>query len=163
MARAHTVPALDAPDIEAALGALRANGMRVTAARRLLLESLYRGDDPLTAEQLASGLDGQVPRSDVASVYRNLETLEQVGLVKHFHLGHGPGLYSRADAGSTEYLVCDACGDVRGVPPSELDRVRSAVRKDTGWEARFTHFPISGLCPGCRSLREAGGTMEAVG
>ncbi len=160
MARAHNVPALHAPDLASAVAALRGHGLRVSAARRLLLESLYRSDDPMTAERLASGLDGQVPRSDVASVYRNLETLEQVGLVKHFHLGHGTGLYVRAGAAVREYLVCDSCGAVRALPPADLDRVRDAVREDTGWESRFTHFPISGLCPDCRS--DAGQHLKEV-
>ena len=58
MSRAHNVPALDAPDIESALARMREQGLRVSAARRLLLEALYRADEPLTAEALASGLDG---------------------------------------------------------------------------------------------------------
>ena len=37
---------------------------------------------------------------------RNLETLEEVGLIKHFHLGHGPGLYARLGAETQECLVC---------------------------------------------------------
>ena len=45
-----------------------------------------------SAEELAAGLGGRVPRSDLASVYRNLETLERHGVVRHVHLGHGPGL-----------------------------------------------------------------------
>ena len=155
MSKAHNVPALDAPDVDSALALVRARGLRVSAARRLLLEALYRAEEPLTAEALASGLDGLIPRSDVASVYRNLETLEQVGIVKHFHLGHGPGLYMRAGASVREYLVCDSCGKVRAMAPAELDGVRDRVREDTGWEARFTHFPISGLCPRCARKRLA--------
>jgi Fur family ferric uptake transcriptional regulator len=50
------------------------------------------------------------------------------------------------------------------VEPAELDRVRDLIRTDFGHEARFTHFPIGGLCPGCaragegepRGGREAG-------
>jgi len=154
MSRAHNVPLLYAPNLDAALARVREQGLRVSAARMLLLQALYRADEPLTAETLASGLDGLVPRSDVASVYRNLETLEQVGIVKHFHLGHGPGLYVRAGASVNEFLVCDSCGRVTTVRPAELDPVRERVREVTGWEARFTHFPISGLCPQCaRVLR----------
>ena len=41
---------------------------------------------------------GRLPRCDLASVYRNLETLEDAGLVRHMHLGHGPGLYGPARA-----------------------------------------------------------------
>lgn len=153
MSRAHYVPRADAPDIEAALARLREHGMRVSAARRQLIEALYRAEEPLTAEALAGGLDDQVPRSDVGSVYRNLETLEQVGLVKHFHLGHGPGLYTRSGASVKEFLVCDSCGRVKALPPADLDGVRGQIRDRTGWEARFTHFPISGLCPKCARLR----------
>ncbi|MFN8204197.1 MAG: Fur family transcriptional regulator [Solirubrobacteraceae bacterium] len=157
MPRAHSGPPVEAPDLSSALAALRARGLRVSAARRLVLEALYASDDPLTAERIAAGLDGRVPRSDPGSVYRNLETLESVGLVRHFHLGHGPGLYIRPSAGVREYLVCDSCGSVRAVEPAELDRVRALIRDEFGYVARFTHFPIAGLCPAC-----AGGDLQAV-
>jgi len=144
----HRGPTLDAPDLGTALGALRRRGMRVSAARRLTLEALYEADEPLTAEQLAERV-GASPPGDVASVYRNLETLETVGLVRHFHLGHGPGLYARAGAGTREYLVCDACDTVHAVEPTELDGVREAVRRSFGFEASFSHYPIVGLCRAC--------------
>jgi Fur family transcriptional regulator, ferric uptake regulator len=157
LARAHNVPPLDAPDLGAALDALRAQGLRASSARRLVLEALYRSGQPLTAEQVAADLgDG----SDVASVYRNLDTLEGVGLIRHFHLGHGPGLYALAGTGAREYMACDACGVVRGVDPSQLDAVRDRIRRDHGWEARFTHFPISGLCPACAGAEAGGASVD---
>jgi Fur family transcriptional regulator, ferric uptake regulator len=107
-----------------------------------VLEALSATDEPLTADRIAGDLD-------IASVYRNLETLEQIGLVRHFHLGHGAGLYARASAGRYEYLLCDACGAVVAVEPERLDAVRNRIRRDFGYEARFTHFPIAGLCPDC--------------
>ena len=63
---------------EAAAEAIRASGLRLSAARRLVLEALYRAESPVKAEEIASGLDGNLPRSDLASVYRNLETFEQL-------------------------------------------------------------------------------------
>ena len=143
MTRPHSAAQLvDAPDLEAAAAVVRSQGLRLSTARRLVLEALYATDEPLTADRVAGDLD-------VASVYRNLETLEQIGLVRHFHLGHGPGLYVRAAAGSFEYLLCDACGAVVAVPPARLDGVRETIRREFGYEARFTHFPIAGLCPDC--------------
>ena len=149
-----TGPRVDAPDLDSAVAVLRASGLRVSSARRLVLEALYGADGPVTAEQVASGLAGRLPRSDPASVYRNLETLEEVGLVRHFHLGHGPGLYAPAGTGEREYLVCSECGAVKAVEPSEMQPVRSAIRKRFGYEAHFSHFPILGVCPACeRSAR----------
>jgi Fur family transcriptional regulator, ferric uptake regulator len=143
MTRPHSaVPLVEAPDLEAAAAVVRAQGLRLSTARRLVLEALYATDEPLTADRIAGDLD-------VASVYRNLETLEQIGLVRHFHLGHGPGLYARSAVGSYEYLLCDACGAVVAVEPEKLDPVRDRIRRDFGYEARFTHFPIAGLCPDC--------------
>ena len=87
-ARPHGVATIDS-----AVAALRAGGLRVSAARRLVLEALFAAEGPATVEELAAGFGGRVPPSDVASTYRNLETLEALGLVRHMHLGHGPGRY----------------------------------------------------------------------
>jgi Fur family ferric uptake transcriptional regulator len=144
----HTGPALAAPDLDAAVSALRARGLRVSSARRLVLESLYAAGEPLLAERIAGGLEGRFPISDLASVYRNLETLEELGLVRHFHLGHGPSLYAPAGE-EREYLLCESCHKLRAVDPSELDGVRELIRKESGFRARFTHFPIVGICPVC--------------
>ena len=149
MTAPHTGPSLEAPDVESAVDALRARGMRISSARRLVLEALYAADAPISAEQIADGLAGRLPRSDLASVYRNLETLEQVGLVRHCHLGHGPGLYMPAGAREREYLVCDSCNAVTAVEPSEMEAVRKLIHERFGYEARFSHFPILGLCADC--------------
>jgi Fur family transcriptional regulator, ferric uptake regulator len=133
--------AVQAETPAAAAAALRARGMRVSSARRELLEALFAADAPLSAEELAG--DG-----DVASAYRNLEVLEDVGLVRHVHLGHGPGLYHPAGL-EREFVVCEACGAVRAVAPAELDAVRAAVLDAVGYRARFAHFPLAGLCPAC--------------
>ena len=149
MTAPHTGPSLEAPDVESAVEALRARGMRISSARRLVLEALYAADAPISAEQIADGLAGRLPRSDLASVYRNLETLEQVGLVRHSHLGHGPGLYMPTGAREREYLVCDSCSAVKAVEPSEMNAVRTLIHERFGYEARFSHFPILGLCAAC--------------
>jgi Fur family ferric uptake transcriptional regulator len=149
MTATHTGPPLVAADRNAAIEALRSRGLRVSAARRLALEALFTAENPISAEQIADGLAGRLPRSDLASVYRNLETLEAVGLVRHFHLGHGPGLYGLVGAGEREYLVCDSCSSVRAVEPADLDRVRALIKGQFGHDASFTHFPIVGLCSEC--------------
>jgi len=79
-------------------------------------------------------------------------TLEQNGLVGHVHLGHGPGLYALVGRGQREYLYCDRCGAARALPPEALDPVREQIRQLQGFEARFTHFPIVGLCASCAGI-----------
>jgi Fur family transcriptional regulator, ferric uptake regulator len=148
MTRAGITAAAGARDVATAVNALRARGLRLSAARRVLLEALYGAERPISAEEIAAGNDGRLPPSDLASVYRNLERLEELGLVRHVHLGHGPGRY--LPTGSTwEFAVCEGCGEFVALRPDRLEATRRAVRDATGYDVRFTHFPLVGTCPSC--------------
>jgi Fe2+ or Zn2+ uptake regulation protein len=125
----------------ALLNTVRAHGLRVSSARRCVLEALLATDRPLTAEELAGG-------GDLASVYRNLETLEAIGIVRHVHLGHGPGRYALA-ARSGGWATCEACGTSTLLTPAALAPIRAAIMQATGFDASFEHFPIVGRCAVC--------------
>ena len=140
----HRTEALAAPSLTAAVVALRTRGMRVSGTRRALLEALYDTPEPRTAEELAGELD-------MASVYRNLDALEHVGLVRHVHVGHGPGRYALAARREHGFAACESCGRHAALPLDALDAVRAAVRAATGFTSDFSHFPIIGLCPECLS------------
>jgi Fur family ferric uptake transcriptional regulator len=168
MTVARSEPPLAFSDVEGIVTALRRRGGRVSATRRLVLEALFAADGPVSAERIAGGLGGATRRLDPASVYRNLERLEQLGAVRHVHMGHGPGLYALAAGGDREYLACERCGRVTSVDPAELDRVRALIRRSFGYEARFSHFPILGICERCAEAsapteprRPSGGDMSS--
>ncbi len=148
MTVAYRTPLLAVGSVDEAEAILRERGLRASAARRLVLETLFAAGGPLSAERVAEGVIGRVPRSDLASVYRNLERLQEIGLVRHMHLGHGPGLYVLAGI-AQEYLVCESCDAMLAVEPSRLDGVRAAIHDTFGYDASFGHFPIVGLCPDC--------------
>jgi Fur family ferric uptake transcriptional regulator len=141
-------PPVDVPDSRAALDVVRERGLRLTASRRLVVEALFSAGRPVTAEEISSGMYGRSSPCDLASVYRNLETLENAGLIRHMHLGHGPGLYAPADG--DEYVACERCGRSQAVPADALEGVRTAVRDAVGYQASFAHFPLTGLCPVCQ-------------
>jgi Fur family ferric uptake transcriptional regulator len=134
--------------LEQAAALVRERGLRLTSPRRLVLQALFRAEGPVSAESLAGRLT-----LDPASVYRNLEVLEGLGLVRHVHLGHGPGLYGLLAGGEHEYLYCEHCGKVTALAPDALDPLRDQIRARFGYEARFTHFPITGACPDCARSR----------
>ncbi len=136
---------LVADDPEQAAGALRAAGLRISTARRLIIDALFGVVGPISASQLARELS-----LDESSVYRNLEVLERHGVTRHVHLGHGPGLYLLAGAEEAEYLYCERCGSVVALPPGELDPVRDLIRARFGYTPLFRHFAIVGVCSRCR-------------
>ena len=149
MTEAPDTPRLAFADLSQAIDALRERGLRLTTPRRIVLEALFAADGPISAERIATTL-----HLDLTSVYRNLETLEQHGLARHVHLGHGPGLYALVGRGEREFITCERCGSVLTLRPDQLDPVRAQIRELFGYEAHFTHFAIVGLCPTCATRPE---------
>jgi Fur family transcriptional regulator, ferric uptake regulator len=141
---APDVESLAVADAAAAIRELRDLGLRISTARRLLIEALFEADGPVSAAHLVQTLS-----LDESSVYRNLEVLERHGLVRHLHLGHGPGLYVLASADEAEYLYCERCARVAVAAPGELDPVREQIQARFGYTPRFTHFAIVGICDEC--------------
>jgi Fe2+ or Zn2+ uptake regulation protein len=135
--------------LDAALTELRARGLRASSARRLVLAALVAAERPVTAEAIARGLDGRVPPSDVGSVYRNLDALEQVGVIRRLRMGHGAALYTLAGGDDGGYVACERCGEVRTADPRGLAAVRSVVHAALGYEVSFTHVPLVGTCARC--------------
>ncbi len=140
-------PALRFGTIEEVFEALRGAGHRVTTPCRLVVETLFAADGPISAGEIAR--DAGMPEADPSSVYRNLERLEDLGVVRHVHLGHGPSRYMLVGDGEREFLLCERCGRVRSVAPADRERGRERIEADFGYRARFGHFPIVGLCADC--------------
>jgi Fur family transcriptional regulator, ferric uptake regulator len=138
------VPRLVFDGLDDAVRALRKSGLRLSTSRRLVLEALFAAEGPVSAEHIARALN-----IELTSVYRNLETLERHGLVRHVHLGHGPGLYTLVGESEREYLCCERCGAAQTLTHDQLDPVRDRVRDLFGYEVRFTHFAIVGTCAEC--------------
>jgi Fur family ferric uptake transcriptional regulator len=134
-------------DLEDVRRLMRDAGHRVSAPSRAVLQALFDAEAPLSAQAIVERGGDAV---ELASAYRNLERLEALGVVRHVHLGHSPGLYMLVGGGEREFLTCERCGRVESVEPAELDAVRDLVRERFGYEARFGHFPIVGRCADCR-------------
>jgi Fur family ferric uptake transcriptional regulator len=148
MTFAPNAPPLRFGSLDEAIAAVREHGLRLSTARRLVLEALFAADGPVAAPYLADTLS-----IDESSVYRNLEALESHGLVRHVHLGHGPGLYALLGGDEVEYLHCERCAKVTPVTPERLQPVRDAIEREFGYRARFTHFALVGLCAECAGER----------
>jgi Fur family ferric uptake transcriptional regulator len=149
MTTSPDAPRLRFDSLDEAVDALRARGLRLSTARRLILQALFTAEGPVSAVHLARMLS-----IDESSVYRNLEVLEGHGVVRHVHLGHGPGLYVLLGSDEAEYLYCQRCAKVTIVAPEQLDGARAEIARAVGYETRFTHFAIVGLCETCAALSD---------
>ena len=131
--------------------ALRAEGCRITIARRAVCAALAdRPGAHLTAADLRSGAERLAKRSiDVSTVYRTIEVLERVGLIDHVHTGQGVTVVHTSER-PHHHLSCRVCGAVIDV---DADAVRGAlepVASAHGFAADSLHFALVGTCAACR-------------
>jgi Fur family ferric uptake transcriptional regulator len=125
---------------------VRAAGLRMGAARRQVIEVLGALDGPVTAEDVAVRL----PDVHVSSVYRSLNVLEELGVVRHVHLAHGPARYELTDvADRVRHLACEQCGRDVVVPSALFDDLRTTIEREYGFVMDSGHFAIPGRCRDC--------------
>lgn len=124
-------------------------GMRRTAARQAILEALLSSKDHVTAEELAARVKGRFPSVDVSTVYRTLGVLEELEIVDHVHLAHGPAVFHLADD-DHHHLVCERCGRVEEVPSASMRSFLGMIKGEFGFEVARRHFAIVGVCAGCQ-------------
>ena len=153
------------------LALLRAQGDRVTASRRAVVEALVAGDHHVTADDIVArvaervaveggGAEGGDPDAHRATVYRTLDRLQELGVVSHVHLGHGPSTFhlDHVEDRPHHHAVCSACGTVVEVPLDALDDLAGRLRAAHGFELSAQHFALSGRCASC-----AGGARVSAG
>ncbi len=144
----HSGPATVRVDVDEVLVRLRANGGRITNARRAVLTVLVHADRHLTADDVAATVRERHPEVHLSTVYRTLEALEELGVVTHVHLGHGRATYHVA--GSVHHhAVCDVCGRTIELPADLLDDLATDLLRSQGFVADVHHFAFVGRCVGC--------------
>ena len=120
---------------------LREKGLRLTPQRELVL-SAVRELGHATPEEVAEKVRKTHPGINLSTVYRNLETLENVGLVQHTHLGHGGATYHAAEELTHLHLVGDA-------PIETAAQFVNTLVDEYGFRTDVTHFAIYGTCQNC--------------
>ena len=134
--------------LEDILGRLRERGGRVTMPRRAIITALLQADDHVTADALVDAVRTAQPEIHLSTVYRTLETLTELGVINHVHLGHGAAVYHLADD-SHHHLVCDECGAIIELPANAFDPLVRRVERDYGFRLDAHHFALGGHCRSC--------------
>jgi len=127
---------------------LRARGYRLTPQRQLVLEAVAEIGHA-TPEEIAAAVRRTASGCNISTVYRTLELLEELGLVRHTHLGHGAPTYSMAGTEDHVHLVCRDCEGVEEVPAEVVAEVVSRMSDERGFTVDVGHFTLFGRCREC--------------
>ena len=127
---------------------LRQKGYRLTPQRELILEAV----DTLghaTPDEVLAEVRKTSSALNVSTVYRNLEVLEELGLVRHAHLSDRAPTYHTVRDHEHFHLVCRNCHRVISVDPEVLEPLLARLRADHAFEADVGHLTVFGTCQEC--------------
>ncbi|MFJ9909291.1 Fur family transcriptional regulator [Streptomyces sp. NPDC101152] len=133
---------------------LRGAGLRVTAARVALLETVRDGDH-LDAEAIASGVRSRVGHISLQAVYDALHALTTAGLVRRIEPPGSPARFEGRVGDNHHHLVCRSCGAVFDVDCAVGHAPCLTASDDRGFAIDEAEVIYWGLCPDCSTARTA--------
>jgi Fur family transcriptional regulator, ferric uptake regulator len=139
------------PELSSLTGRLRRESRKITGPRAAILEILRHHAHPLTNKEIFSKLpEGEC---DLATVYRAVQMLEKLGMVKRFDFGDGAARYelvAEGDDGHHHHLICTRCAEVVEIEecfPAEIER---RIANQNGFQTVTHRLEFFGVCPACQ-------------
>jgi Fur family transcriptional regulator, ferric uptake regulator len=130
---------------------LRQHGLKVTLPRAKVLDLLRRKACHLSADDIHRLLIQQGDDLGLATVYRVLSHLEQVGMVRRSHIDAGRAVFEIETGGHHDHLVCLRCGQVQDFHDDDIERLQDIVAQRLGFALREHRLALYGTCALCRA------------
>ena len=140
------------------LNEMEAKGVRLTAQRRALIETIQRADSHLDAATLLSRARQVDPKIDRATVYRTLELLKRLGLIDELDLMHLNGekhYYEVKTQKDHLHLACFRCGDIEELDSPTFQRLKREIAAQNNFTIQVMRLEVGGLCRRCAAQQKA--------
>ncbi len=139
---------------------LRGAGLRVTAARVALLETVRNGDH-LGVDAIASAVRARLGHVSVQAVYEALHALTKAGLVRRIEPDGSPARYEGRVGDNHHHVVCRSCGALADVDCAVGSAPCLTASQDHGFAIDEAQVIYWGLCPDCSSTGPVAGPVIA--
>lgn len=152
--KTHPCPAaepLPRLELSALTGQLRRGAHKITGPRAAILELLRDERHPLTNREIFQRL----PRGEcnLATVYRAIQLLERLGMVRRFDFGDGTARYELvrgSDAEHHHHLVCTCCAAVVELDECFAAEIQQRIAQSHRYQAVTHRLEFFGICPACQ-------------
>ncbi|MFL7838518.1 MAG: Fur family transcriptional regulator [Candidatus Promineifilaceae bacterium] len=125
-------------------------GYRLTPARQAIIDTLVASHGHITADDLAALVHESAPQVGRMTVYRTLELLCDLGLVRPIYQGTGAAHYVLLTDGSHHHLICTNCHRVFEFERCGADDLAQALESQFNFQVQSHLLEIYGLCEECR-------------
>jgi Fe2+ or Zn2+ uptake regulation protein len=138
---------------EVLVSALHSSGRRLTGQRKLLLDLIQEQPGHVDAHELHRLAQERDPEISLATVYRTLAVLRELGFVDALHLGEDHQHYEIKPTATHHHLVCAGCGQVVEFRSSLAEKLRRTVAREHDFQITETRVDLVGYCARCREDR----------
>ena len=132
--------------------ALAQRGYRLTAARREVLVTLVSAGGHVSADELVELVHAGGSRIGRMTVYRTLDLLTELGLVRPVYQGTGAAHFILLVEGHHHHLVCTGCNQVIEFESCILPDIERRLSQHSEFEVQGHLLEIFGLCRECREM-----------
>jgi Fur family ferric uptake transcriptional regulator len=133
---------------------------RLTRPRQMVLEVINHASRHLTPAEIHDRAKVKYPHLGLATVYRSLDLLVELGYIQRIHLEEGCHSYAPIEQAHGHHLVCSTCGRTEEFAECDLEPLIKTLRAKTGYAIEVHMLELMGLCPSCQ--RKAHRTKAAV-
>ena len=126
----------------------------ITDRQKQLLGELQKCDDELTSQELYRSLHAGEFSMGLATVYRNLQVLIKLGLVRSRHLPTGEVLYAPVER-DIHHLTCVSCGETTRLEGCPVKTMKTPKKTSNKFELLFHTLEYFGLCQVCSKSMNA--------
>ena len=129
---------------------LRSSGHRLTPQRELVLaavESLGHA----TPDEVYAEVRTHSESINLSTVYRTLELLDDLGLIRHAHLTDRAPTYHSASGHEHAHLICRECRHVISIDRSEMEAALEGLAGKRGFAPDYGHLTVFGTCADCQA------------
>ena len=136
-------------DVKKGLEHLKTNGVRITPQRHAILTYLYQTMNHPTADEIYKALEGKFPNMSVATVYNNLRTFKDAGLINELSFGDNS---SRFDANMVHHyhIICRNCNKIEDFNYNCFTDLEKYVEQNSGFCVESHCVEIYGVCKDCQ-------------
>lgn len=129
---------------------IKEKDLRVTAHRLAVLTYVSKVRQPVTVYEIMEVIRKKY-NIDQATVYRNLSSLHEVGLIRRLDFNHGHAHYELETGRASHQLVCSTCETIEKIEGISIDDiVKKMLKKSRKFKNVTTHsMEIYGLCKEC--------------
>jgi len=132
---------------------LHSLGYRLTPQRQLVLQAVEELGHA-TPDEILAEVQQHASAVNVSTIYRTLEVLEELGLVRHAHLSDRAPTYHSVTDHEHFHLVCRNCHRVLSVDPDVVAPLAARLREEQGFVIDVGHLAIFGECVECEDQSE---------